>query len=171
MNIGIEKKVADTVLQQPLLKQIGKYRINVPAPTTATLIEVSALISQLPKVTLDKENIVNESLRIAKDCSLLGEIAATLLLGFSKRRSSVFVKKHFIGKLYVNVLLSRSKLADILLNNLSPKELNQLVINLLSKLDIADFFGLTISLLEISMLSPTREMVKTTASGLQSQEL
>lgn len=84
MNKGkdnIEGLVSDTILQKPYSIQIGQETYEVAPPSIATLILASELISQLPKVELDKSLVTFESLRIAKDCKVLGDIVATLILG------------------------------------------------------------------------------------------
>lgn len=169
MTKQIEQKVAETVLQQPFYKNIGPYTIRVHQASTATLIKVSALISTLPREKVDYKNVINETLRIARKCNVLGDIASTLLLGESNK-SIFWLKRELCFGLKLKVPVSRSTLSRLLLESLGAKELNILVVDLLSKMEIADFFGLTISLLEINMLSPTREMVTMTASGQSSQE-
>lgn len=78
---NIEGLVSDTILQKPYSIQIGQETYEVAPPSIATLILASELISQLPKVELDKSLVTFESLRIAKDCKVLGDIVATLILG------------------------------------------------------------------------------------------
>ena len=50
----------------------------------------------------------------------------------------------------------KTELAKELLEDLSPRELNQIVSQILSKMQIADFFGLTTFLTELNLLHPRK---------------
>ena len=83
MNKGkdnIEGLVSDTILQKPYSIQIGQETYEVAPPSIATLILASELISQLPKVELDKSLVTFESLRIAKAVSYTHLTLPTILL-------------------------------------------------------------------------------------------
>lgn len=165
----IEKKVADTILQKSKTVEIGGETYEVAPPSTATLILVSKEVAMLPPIEVNKEtDILTETLRIAKDCSFLGDIIAILILGANRiTEKKRVVKKRFFGliKDVSDITVNRQKeLADLLLRHKSPKELNELTAHLLSGMEIGDFFGLTTSLIEINLTKPTKE-VETTASG------
>ena len=81
MNKTIEQTVAETILEQPFEVKVGEKSYQVAPASTATLILVSEAISQLPHIALDTEKVVEETLSIAKDCRILGDIAAILILG------------------------------------------------------------------------------------------
>lgn len=84
MNKTIEQTVAETILEQPFEVKVGEKSYQVASASTATLILVSEAISQLPHIALDTEKVVEETLSVAKDCRILGDIAAILILGAKK---------------------------------------------------------------------------------------
>ncbi|MCL1937590.1 MAG: hypothetical protein FWF52_04240 [Candidatus Azobacteroides sp.] len=151
----IEGKTAKTILQQEETVVIGGKTYKVAPPSIATLILASEAVSKLPTVNLDNDNIVAESLYIAKDCKALGEILAILILG---------AKKILRGKIFFWSKWQKTLLADKILKETSPKQLNELLGRLLSSMELAFFFATTISLIEINLLQATRQKA-TTASG------
>ena len=72
----LETQVKNTVLEKPLTVQVGSMTYEVAPPTIATLILASEAVSRLPKFTLDPDKLVQECFSVAKDCRVLGEIAA-----------------------------------------------------------------------------------------------
>ena len=60
---------------------MGVESYIVAPPSIATLILASELIAQLPGLKLDSKQVMFEYLFVAKDCKVLGEIVATLILG------------------------------------------------------------------------------------------
>lgn len=153
----IETKVSKAILQQNEPLFIGRRMYRVAPPSTATLIMVSEEISKLPKKQLNSEKIVEESLAIAKECRVLGDIVAILVLG-ARRASNNWFASLLRG-------FKRQRLARRVLEQYSPKELHALLARLLQGLDVADFFALTTFLLEINLLSPTKVEKETTAFG------
>lgn len=172
-----EQKVSDTILQKPIEVSVGDRKYTAAPASTATLILVSETISLLPHAKLDPERLVEDSLSIAKDCRPLGEIAAILLLGAKNLKETVKVrqkveKRRLFGLVKVTetieierVIDRKAELATELLDDLSPRELNNLVVSLLQKMELGDFFGLTTFLTEINLLRPTKVENETTASG------
>jgi hypothetical protein len=154
----IEIKTSEAVLQQPIDIEILDKTYSVAPPSVATLIAASAAISKLPTVDKNSENIAVEALAVAEDCAAIGEVIAILVLGAKglteTKRSWLGRKKETIDK--------KAILARELLENLSPKQLNELMNRILLQMDIAFFFGSLISLTEINL---TRARKKTTASG------
>lgn len=168
---GVESKVADTILQKSKTVDIGGEAFEVAPPTTATLILVSEEISLLPQIEVNKDtDVLTETLRIAKDCSFLGDIIAILILGANGLTEKKTIhKKSFwglISKKEEITINKQEELASFLLKHKSPKELNELFAELILGMEIGDFFGLTTSLIEINLIKPTRE-VGTTAFGQQ----
>ncbi len=164
----IEKKVAQTVLQEPVEIIVRDMVFRVAPPSTATLILASEAISQLPYVNLDSENIASESLYVAKDCRALGEIVAILILGAKglKETRTITEKRLFglVTKTQEIEVDKKAELANSLLEDLEPRELQGMLVKLLNTLQIGDFFGFTASLIEINLLRRTRE-AGMTASG------
>ena len=152
MRKTIEQKTSEAILQKPKEVEIGGVTYQVAPPSTATLILVSEIVSQLPRVKLDKSDVLSEVLRIAKDCKVLGEIAATIIVGARQIKDKGFSPFKTEVK----------KISERLLYDIPPSELSKITISLLAGSEIADFFGLTVSLIEVNM---TRETVETTASG------
>lgn len=172
-----EQKVSDTILQKPIEVSVGGKKYTASPASTATLILVSEAISLLPHAKLDPERLVEDSLSIAKECRPLGDIAAILLLGAKNLKETVKVrqkveKRRLFGLVKVTetieterVIDRKAELAAELLGDLSPRELNNLVVSLLQKMELGDFFGLTTFLTEINLLRPTKVENETTASG------
>lgn len=155
----IESRVADTVLQKPRTIVAGDQSFQVAPPTIATLIEVSGLISQMPEIDGDAEKIILEALRNAKHCRVLGDIAAMLVCGAS--RHTVLPLRWIHSQ--------RMRKTALKMLQLSPDELHRLITEALYGMEIASFFGLTVSLSEINMTKSKKETV-TTASGQSSRE-
>ena len=98
MTKTIEQRVGEAVLQKAKEVVIGDRTFTVAPPSTATLLLVSEGISLLPQVSLNKDKIVEEVLFVAKDCRVLGDIVATLILGSKHLTETVSVeKKRFLG--------------------------------------------------------------------------
>lgn len=193
MSETIEQKVSETILQKMQEVTIGGATYQVAPPTTSTLILASEHISKLPSIKLDGDKILVETLYIAKDCRVLGDIVAILILGAKGLTEIVKVPEivektieKIVYEEYLYGLIKRPKiitetisetvekevtidrkaeLAKKLLDEIPPLELNDLMAVLLRKMQISDFFGFTTSLIEINLLRQTRE-VGTTAFGL-----
>lgn len=170
---SIEKQVAATVLQKPIEETIGGETYQIAPPSCATIILASELVAQLPAIQLNPENIASETLYVAKDCRILGDLLAVLILGAKGvRERKEVVKKRFWGLIRETEIIEVDKQAELakkLLLDVGPKEIRSAVARLLDKLEIGDFFGFTTSLLEINLLRQTRE-VTTTAFGQSSPE-
>ena len=155
---NLENKTAKAILQQPVEVVIGEKTYQVAPPTIATLILVSEAISKLPKVNLDNEKIASESLNIAKDCAVLGEIVAILILG---AKELIGTRKSLFGTKEVD---RKAILATEILSELNPKQLSEMLNKLLAGMELGFFFQITTSLIEINLLRKTKE-AETTASG------
>lgn len=172
----IEKKVADTILQRSCDSiEIDGNVYPIAPPTPATLILISELIAEMPDVRLDAENILFEVLNKAKNCKVLGKIAATLILGAKRVNEhrtvavdKVVPKRVFSWKRFRFVKSYSKKtrlevdelehLASLILEGCSPKTLRELVAKRINTLEISDFFGLTTSLSEANLLKRTKEV-------------
>lgn len=187
MNQSIETKVADTILEQPIGQlTVDGTTYNIEPPTTATLIMVSELISQLPDIDPETphDKVIPAVLAAAADADVLGKIAATFLLGARR------IKEHPITTIEIKsverrwswrhmrridrpkttsiAVFERDHLAERILTRMTPKDLNEFISAAISEAYIADFFVLTTSLHTKSLIKPTRE-VETTASGHSSE--
>jgi hypothetical protein len=168
----VEQKTSGTILEKPKDVVIGGVTYQVAPPSTATLILVSELVSTLPKleVELDKNDILSETLRHAKDCNGIGEVVATLIIGAKVIKNW---KPNLKGKIKLMISNKSEKsifydpLVKSLLEDLSPTALYHLAEELLDRMETGAFFGLTAFLLEINLTKTTREAVttETIASG------
>ena len=148
----IENKAASSILEKEIKVDVLGKEYSVKPVSVATLIEVSRLISDLPYIDSKVDNILAETLRTARDCKVLGEIAATLILGVRRKRS--FLKFFFESIEEVQF----KNLSETILH-MTPKQLNKLLTILITTMEIGDFFGLTTSLSEVNLLKPTKEVV------------
>lgn len=168
----IEQKVAEAVLQKPIEITVGEKKFSIAPPSVATLILVSEAVSKMPHFKLDPSKVVEEALSVAKDCRPLGDILATLILGarhVDERRVVVkpVRKEHrfFFGlirwesmKMQSVEVSSKDDLAEELLLTLSPGDLYLLLAQILTKMQIQDFFGLTTFLTEVNLLRQTTKV-------------
>lgn len=168
MEKTIEQKVSETMLQQPEEITVGEKKYKAAPPSIATLILVSEAVSCLPKLKLDTEKVVEESLSVAKDCRVLGDIVAIFILGAkhlteTRKRWEIKEKRYLYGlfrrryEIEVEETIDRkAELSKTLLEDLSPRELQNLTARLLQKMELGDFFGLTTFLIEINLLRQTK---------------
>lgn len=160
----VEQKTASTILQAPVEVVLGGKTYKVAPPSIATLILASEIVSQLPQIKLNPEKVIEESLAVAKDFSLLGDIAAVFILG--ARKANEKVKRTIIQRILrrpqETALISLSR---ELLHNATPRELHAAIAQILMKMQLGDFFGLTTFLTEINLLRPTKVETEATASG------
>lgn len=184
----IENKAAATILENPIATiEIGGKQYEVAPPTTATLIMVSSLISELPEINPDMPDteILPAILSAAKDCEALGQIAATIILGAKKIKQypmttvdTYHVERKWSWRHFRKVekvistpigVFERDYIADIILEEMTPASLHEFLIATLSEAHLADFFVLTTSLRTKSLLERT-EVDETTASGLSLED-
>ena len=156
MKKTIESKTADTILEKKREITINGKVYQVSPPSTATLIEVSGLVAQLPQINLNPNDMISECVMVAKDCRVLGDIIAVMILGEGN-----YIEKKLFGLISIN---RRAELTKEALR-MNPTKLGQAVYQLLGGLEIAAFFSITTSLIEINLTRPTKEVVETTASG------
>lgn len=157
---NIETRVKGTVLEEPVTVVIGQKTYNVAPPTVATLILASEAVSRLPKITLDPEKLVQECFFVAKDCRVLGEVAAVLIHGAKpadiQRRTPLSRIKQAVRRLFNNKRTEKDILTDEILATLSPTDLFQVISKILSTMQLSDFFGLTTFLTEVNLLHQTK---------------
>lgn len=178
---NLEKLVTDAILQRASdVIVIDGTEYPIAPPTPATLILVSELVSKLPVVNRQTDNILLEVLSIAKDLSVIGKIAATLILGakrIKERRYKTIThtsetkrwswrKFRFVvdRATTTEMALEVDYLAELILNEVTNETLVKLVSKRLGLMQIGDFFELTTFLSEANHLKRTREVVAT-ASG------
>ena len=161
-NKKVEEQVKDTVLGNKIKVQVGSKTYEVAPPTIATLILASEAVSRIPKFTLDSEKLVQECFYIARYTRFLGNIAAILILGAQRSELRTIPSQTGL-KSRLSALFSRRRrqkdaLADEILLNLSPKAMFQVISQILSTLELSDFFGLTTFLTEVNLLHQTKKV-------------
>ncbi len=162
----LEGQVAEAILEKPLTVTIGHRAYEVAQPSIGTLILASEAISKLPTLELHVEKLVEETFAVARDCRPIAETLAILILGAKRilraksRRRNWYCRFTRSGETELEALTRR------ILVEVTPRELSKTFGDLLGQMQIADFFGLTTSLLEVNLLRRTRGVGReTTASG------
>lgn len=184
-----EQQVGEAVLQKSRDIKVGTHTYTVAPPSVATLILASEAISLLPKEELDEnKNIVEQTLAIAKDCRPFGDILAVMILGATKLShvekveyteereiEELHYKTYLWGLFKKPVILKRTisevktkeivvndreLLAEQLMNELTPREAQQLFTAMIVNFEIGDFFGITTFLNGINLLRPKKVVEK-----------
>ena len=157
----IESKVAATILERNITFEIDGEKYEIAPPSLATLILVSEIISTLPTFeNLDKKQWLDIVAHHAKDFKPLGEIAAVLILG----AKNLTEERKFFGlikrrKKVVEIIDRKSELANAILLNVRPSELNDMIIERLKQNEAASFFAIITSLSAVNILKPTKAEV------------
>ncbi len=145
-----ENRVARAILQETKTVEVGGKTYEVAPPSIATLIKVSELVSQMPQVDTSTQDFIGEALRVAKESRVIGDIIATVILGAKRIRdykAAIFGgrKSEFAG------------LSDALLHEKTPKELSELLADILvQRMDIGFFFQIGTSLSAVNLTKTTR---------------
>lgn len=179
-NTTIEQSVADAILQHRSSIEVDGKAYEIASPTPATLILISSLISTLPRIEKNPKDILQEVLRVAKDYSIIGEIAAILILGAKRVEEKCIVetdefiiekvfswrklKYKSVAKKRIKEVLEKDALSHALLYNCSIDVISKIIATRLKDMQVSSFFAVTTSLYEVNLISPTKE-VETTASG------
>jgi len=177
---NIEQQTAATILQRPEEFVIDGEAFSVAPPCLETLIIASEYIAELPQIQFNPDDIFNEALYLAKDCRLIGDICAVLILGAKNMKTVRTVKekrvvkpkgffpwqKEVVAEVDVDIEVDNvERLASKLRLNYRPSEVHNLILERLKRMEVSAFFGLSTSLIEINLLRQTREVEETTASG------
>lgn len=141
-------KVSDTLLSGGVSLSLLGEEVTAPAPTLATWVEVSGLVSQIRDLPEDEVSLFN-ILEMGEDAAVYAKILASFLVGV--RRDNA--KERLIK-------------ADDLMYKLSVIELGAALLSILEQSNIQELFMLTTSLKQMRLTKPTREVVdETTALG------
>lgn len=153
-----EKKVADALLQREQEITLSGKVYKVAPPSMATLILVSERLAELPdelfSATGDDENLTIEALRSARYARPIGKAIATLILG-AKR-----IRRDNLLSWWLRWLKQASRLDSVALKVLEsypPSELSSVFLQLVSRMEVGDFFALTAFLQGLRVTQPTRE--------------
>ncbi|MBO7287324.1 MAG: hypothetical protein J6U85_03740 [Bacteroidales bacterium] len=154
---NLEKKVVDCILQRQETITIGDKEYQLAPPTPATLILISELVATMPVIDKNNSDILSEVLCKAKDLSVLGQIAATLILGAKriKERNHIILKTSPFRRKKV---LEYDYISELILNEITNASLMKLITSRLNNMQIGDFFVLTTSLSEANLLKRTKEV-------------
>lgn len=171
----VEEKISSAILQTPKKVIIGEKEYLAKPTTAATLIKASSIISQIPAIEInDETNPLVESFRFAKYSHKIAEAIAILVLGANNLEvEKVEKRKVFFGLIKYEEKYTQNNLEELstyILENLSFKELHNLLQELLSGMELAFFFGIITILSEINLLKSTKE-TETIQSGPPFQDL
>lgn len=159
MENAIEQKVASAILQKPIELTIDGERYTVPQPTIATLILASQEIGKLPNIPMDSKNPILDSVAKAEYYKNIGRVYATIILG-AKRVNDERTTGRLLWK-------RKEKMIDYISRKIveeyTPRQLNEMLGELLGGMELAFFFAITTSLNDINNLKPTK--TQTTVSG------
>lgn len=169
MNNTIESQVAAAILEKDIAEmEIEGKTYKIAPPSIATLILVSEIVSRFPIVEQDvpKEKVLYYVLHYAKQFGALGEMVAVLILGakgLTEERMETVEKRYLFGLIHRKrerkvTIDKKSELAKLILDNVRPSVLFNLVVKRLNQLEITSFFGITTSLSEANILKPTKEV-------------
>ncbi|EJX05266.1 hypothetical protein EVA_06622 [gut metagenome] len=167
--ISIESKVAAAILERKVASiEIDGHVYDIAPPSVATLILVSEIVAELPVVTTSKDDndVLYKVLHYAKDYRKLGELCAVLILGAKGLTQTITTQKEekrFFGLKKRKIeetktIDKKAELAKLILENVRPSTMLNVIITRLTDMEIGDFFGITTSLSEANMLKPTREV-------------
>lgn len=166
----IENSVASAILEKSIDSiDIEGVTYEIAPPSTATLILISEIVATLPVVKkVPAEEIVTSVLHYARYYRPIGDIAAVLILGAKnliEYRTIVQEKRYLFGlirrKTETTIKVDKkAELAKIILENVSPTTLFNVVVQRLQDMEIGSFFAITTSLSEANILKPTKEVVK-----------
>lgn len=161
MKKTVEPKAEESTQAERSEIQIGERKYQIAPASVSTIIEVSELVAKLPQVELDIQRGTFDSLLIAKECKVLGDIVAVLVFGVDricKEQRTVPSKPHWWSKETTKTIEvdAKAELAKQALS-MGPANLNETIVYLLSKMELNAFFALTSSLIEVNMLRPTKQ--------------
>lgn len=141
-------KVSDTLLSGGVSLSLLGEEVTAPAPTLATWVEVSGLLSQIRDLHEDEVSLFN-ILKMGEDAAVYAKILAAFIVGVQRDNAKERLVK-----------------ADNLMYKLSVKELSAAFFSILEQSNIQELFMLTTSLKQMRLTKPTREVVdETTALG------
>jgi hypothetical protein len=171
----IERTVEEAVLEKKnVCLSIDGHDFPIAPPTLATLVSVSALVSELPDIK--SNDVLTEVLSTAqKSAVIIAKVTAMLILGAKRVEQCIPIKD--AAKSHKNGIFGWIRdihsdiseydyLTKIILDNCSPTTLQGIITNRLNDLQIASFFGITVSLNTKNITAPTK--TPRTASGEES---
>lgn len=143
----IESRIVDTILDGKKEVELGGVTYEVAPLSMRTLYKLSALVSELPVIDVADEDFITLVIRHAKDCTILDDIAALLIVGYDGMK-----KRRIFGKTLFRKV--RDKVGSE-----RPKKIEKILASILQDSDIESFFRITTSLKDANILTPTGEVV------------
>ena len=173
----IEELIGETILQDSKPIEIaGLGTLQVAHPSVATLIEASKIISRLPvmpSIRGKEETALVFTLAHARDCAILGDVAAVLLLGkkgisrrVDNRSRTKSWKNNRLFDFFHRKVFLRTLLAQALLEECTPEQLQNIIVECLGLQQVGFFLNIITTLNEANVLRQTRNV--TTVSGQSS---
>lgn len=152
--MSIESRVAETMLQEESIINIAGVEYYVAPPSLATLIYVSKEIATLPTFDAgeDSAKAVSLMLKEGRNLAPLARIVAILVLGAKHIRDS---RRHFW-----QFWKRKNKVESIARRvqyECTPGELSKVIMTLLAKMQLADFFVISVSLTNLNISKKTSE--------------
>lgn len=176
----LEKTVSDAILQKDAdTIDIGGVTYAITPATVGTVIMVSELISGLPEINKEAGDVLQEVLGTARGFSVLGKIAAVLILGAKRVKEKRMItteqpveRQRFSWRKFRRETITTGHrrevpevdyIAERILDEVSSDTLIRVVTRRLSLMQLGSFFELTTFLSGANLLRRTREVE--TASG------
>ena len=145
-----EQLVSDALLSGGVSVTLGSKEYNAPAPTLATWIEVSALVTNLSDGDMGDVSLYH-LMSLGTDAETYARILATFIAGVQKSNSK-----------------ERESLYQEIVHSASVQQVTEALYSILEIAKVQGLFMLTTSLKQTSITKPTMEVVnKTTAPGLE----
>lgn len=138
-NRTTEQYVSQTITESVVSVSLGSKQYDVPCPTLATLVEISAISSMLSQSDGDPNLLT--LMQDAKDAKLYADMLAAFILGVKKGNHK-----------------QRQTLSEEILYSAGVSDVINAIQSILSKSDIGGLFMLTTSLREMRLTRPTREV-------------
>lgn len=143
-----EQSVSDALLSGGVSVTLGSKEYNAPAPTLATWIEVSALVTNLSDGEMGNVSLYH-LMSLGTDAETYARILATFIAGVQKSNSK-----------------ERENLYQEIVHSASVQQVTEALYSILEIAKVQGLFMLTTSLKQTSITKPTREVVtETTAPG------
>ena len=165
----IEQMVASAILEKATdTIEIDGNIYPIADPSIATLILVSEIVSTLPIVDKNtpSENVAYSVLHHAKDFRAIGDICAILILGAKHliEEREIIEEKPLFGLFKRRTIRKeridmQSELSRLILENLSPSKIFDIIVQRLQDMEVGYFFSITTSLSEANLLKATKEVV------------
>jgi len=152
----MEKKVAETLLEEKQKIVIGGEVYFMHPPSIATLVLASKYIGQLPSDKLDKTQLIPEMIQNSDKLLPIGDAIAVMVLGakgyneIANPLLDIFTRKR---------VTKGNLLAEKIINDDIENVLKQFL-EILKLMNLSDFFSLTTFLIDLNVTKRTRRVVK-----------